>query len=40
MTDATLNRSKKAMTADKFIAHKERSLAELNKISQTRALTD
>lgn len=40
MTDATLNRSKKAMTADEFIAHKERSLAELNKISQTRALTD
>lgn len=40
MTDSSLNRSKKAMTADEFIAHKERSLAELEKISKTRELTD
>ena len=31
MTDLSLNRSKKAMSADEFIAHKERSLAELEK---------
>lgn len=40
MTDSSLNRAKKAMTADEFIAHKERSLAELEKISKTRELTD
>ncbi len=40
LTDSTLNRSKKAMTADEFIAHKKRSLAELDKISKTRDLTD
>lgn len=40
MTDSSLNRSKKAMSADEFIVHKERSLAELDKISKTRALTD
>lgn len=40
LTDSTLNRSKKAMTADEFIAHKKRSLDELDKISKTRDLTD
>lgn len=40
LTDSTLNRSKKAMTADEFIAHKKRSLAELDKISKTRDLSD
>lgn len=40
LTDSILNRSKKAMTADEFIAHKERSLAELDKISKTRDLSD
>ena len=40
MTDAYANRAKKAMSADEFIAHKERSLAELEKISKTRELTD
>ncbi len=39
LTDSSLNRSKKAMSADEFIAHKERSLAELERISQTRELT-
>ena len=39
-TDSSLNRSKKAMSADEFIAYKERSLAELDKISKTRALSD
>lgn len=28
------------MSTDEFILHKERSLAELDKISKTRALTD
>lgn len=40
LTDSTLNRSKKAMNADEFIAHKKRSLDELDKISKTRDLTD
>lgn len=40
LTDSTLNRSKKAMNADEFLTHKERSLAELDKISKTRDLTD
>ena len=40
LTDSTLNRSKKAMTADEFIAHNKRSLAELDKISKTRDLSD
>ena len=34
ITDRALNRSKKAMSADEFIAHKERSLAELEKNSK------
>lgn len=40
LTDSTLNRSKKAMNADEFLAHKKRSLDELNKISKTRDLSD
>lgn len=40
LTDSMLNRSKKAMTADEFIAHKKRSLDKLDKISKTRDLTD
>lgn len=40
LTDSTLNRSKKAMTADEFLAHNKRSLDELNKISKTRDLSD
>ena len=39
LTDSSLNRSKKAMSADEFIAHKEKSLAKLERISQTRELT-
>lgn len=40
LTDSTLNRSKKAMNADEFIAHTKRSSAELDKISKTRDLSD
>lgn len=40
LTDSTLNRSKKAMNADEFLAHNERSLVKLDKISKTRDLTD
>ena len=39
MTDRSVNSSKGAMSADEFIAHKEKSLAKLERISQTRELT-
>ena len=39
MTDRSVNSSKGAISADEFIAHKEKSLAKLERISQTRELT-